>query len=165
MPFVLDCSVTMAWVFRDEATDGTDRLRDMLGENRALVPALWPTETANALLAATRRKRIEREEWPRLRMQLDALPIDVDPVSPARAWGPRSISRRSMTLRSTTRRTSNSPCEVVFRSPRWIALSAPPRGRRGAGCRRSSEQGKKHGCRVVVDGDSLAPARYAGSFR
>lgn len=88
MPFVLDCSVTMAWVFRDEATDGTDRLRDMLGENRALVPALWPTETANALLAATRRKRIEREEWPRLRMQLNALPIDVDPVSTARTWGP-----------------------------------------------------------------------------
>lgn len=88
MPFVLDCSVAMAWVFRDEATDATDRLRDMLGENRALVPALWPTETANALLAATRRKRIEREEWPRLRMQLNALPIDVDAVSTARTWGP-----------------------------------------------------------------------------
>lgn len=88
MPFVLDCSVTMAWMFRDEATDATDRLRDMLDENRALVPALWPTETANALLAATRRKRIEREEWRRLRTQLNALPIDVDPVSTARAWGP-----------------------------------------------------------------------------
>ena len=88
MPFVLDCSVTMAWVFRDEATDATDRLRDVLGENRALVPALWPTETANALLVATRRKRIEREEWPRLRMQLNALPIDVDPVSTTRTWGP-----------------------------------------------------------------------------
>ena len=88
MPFVLDCSVTMAWMFRDEATDATDRLRDMLDENRALVPALWHTETANALLAATRRKRIEREEWRRLRTQLNALPIDVDPVSTARAWGP-----------------------------------------------------------------------------
>lgn len=88
MSFVLDCSVTMAWVFRDEATGATDRLRDMLGKNRALVPALWPTETANALLAATRRKRIGREEWSRLRMQLNALPIDVDPVSTARTWGP-----------------------------------------------------------------------------
>ena len=88
MPFVLDCSVTMAWMFRDEATDATDRLRDMLDENRALVPALWPTETANALLAATRRKRIKREEWPRLRTQLNALPIDIDPVSAARTWGP-----------------------------------------------------------------------------
>ena len=88
MVFVLDCSVTMAWVFRDEETSATGRLRDALGDDRALVPALWATETANALLAATRRRRVGTEEWPRLRMQLDALPIDVDPISPARAWGP-----------------------------------------------------------------------------
>ena len=28
MAFVLDCSVTMAWVFPDEATESTDRLRE-----------------------------------------------------------------------------------------------------------------------------------------
>ena len=88
MAFVLDCSVTMAWMFRDEASEATDRLRDMLAKSRALVPALWSTETANALLVATRRRRIASEEWPRLRMQLNALPIDVDPVSTARTWGP-----------------------------------------------------------------------------
>ena len=32
MVFVLDCSVTMAWVFRDEATSATGRLRDALGD-------------------------------------------------------------------------------------------------------------------------------------
>lgn len=88
MAFVLDCSVTMAWMFRDEATDATDRWRDMLNGNRVLVPALWPTETANALLVATRRRRIALNELPRLRMQLNALPIDVDPISTARTWGP-----------------------------------------------------------------------------
>lgn len=88
MVFVLDCSVTMAWMFRDEATIATGRLRDALGDDRALVPALWATETANALLAATRRRRVGTEEWPRLRMLLDALPIDVDSISTARAWGP-----------------------------------------------------------------------------
>ena len=40
MAFVLDCSVTMAWVFADEATVATDRLRDALLETRAFVPAL-----------------------------------------------------------------------------------------------------------------------------
>ena len=30
MTFVLDCSVTMAWGFPDEATDATDWLRDSL---------------------------------------------------------------------------------------------------------------------------------------
>ena len=88
MVFVLDCSVTMAWMFRDEATDATDRWRDMLDGNRVLVPALWPTETANALLVATRRGRIALDELPELRMQLNALPIDVDPISTARTWGP-----------------------------------------------------------------------------
>lgn len=75
-------------VFRDEETSATGRLRNALGDDRALVPALWATETANALLAATRRRRVGTEEWPRLRMQLDALPIDVDPISTARVWGP-----------------------------------------------------------------------------
>lgn len=88
MAFVLDCSVTMAWMFRDEATDATDRLRDMLNDDRALVPALWPTETANALLVATRRKRIAEGDLPQLRMQLNSLPIDVDPISTERTWGP-----------------------------------------------------------------------------
>ena len=35
MAFVLDCSMTMAWVFPDEATAATDRLRDALVETRA----------------------------------------------------------------------------------------------------------------------------------
>ncbi len=30
MAFVLDCSVAMAWVFPDEASDATGRLRDSL---------------------------------------------------------------------------------------------------------------------------------------
>ena len=87
MAFVLDTSVTMAWVFSDEATDATDRLRDALLETRAFVPALWPVETSNALLTATRRGRITRNEWPAIRAHLDALPIEVDPISASRTWG------------------------------------------------------------------------------
>ena len=87
MAFVLDCSVTMAWIFPDEATDVTDRLRDELLHTRAVVPALWPIETANALLVATRRGRIEQDEWPAIRAHLDALPIDVDPLSASRTRG------------------------------------------------------------------------------
>ena len=64
MAFVLDCSVTMAWMFPDEATDATDCLREALLDTRAFVPALWPVETANALLVATRRGRVGQDEWP-----------------------------------------------------------------------------------------------------
>ena len=86
MAFVLDCSVTMAWIFRDEATEATDRLREALIDTRAFVPALWPIETANALLAATRRGRVAQDEWPGIRAHLDALPIEVDQVSASRTW-------------------------------------------------------------------------------
>jgi hypothetical protein len=74
MAFVLDCSMTMAWVFPDEATVATDQLRDALLETRAFVPALWPIETANVLLVATRRGRVAQDEWPGVLAHLDALP-------------------------------------------------------------------------------------------
>lgn len=86
MAFVLDCSVTMAWVFPDEATESTDRLRDSLIERSAFVPALWPVEVGNVLLVATRRGRITRNDWHRIHANLGSLPIDIDPVSTNRVW-------------------------------------------------------------------------------
>ena len=85
--FVLDCSVTMSWVFPDEASEATDRLRESLIEGCAFVPALWPVEVGNVLLTATRRGRISADEWPRIRTNLEALPVEIDPVSTSRAWG------------------------------------------------------------------------------
>ena len=40
MAFVLDCLVTMAWVFPDEANESTDALRKSLLKGSAIVPAL-----------------------------------------------------------------------------------------------------------------------------
>ena len=90
MTLVLDCSVTMSWVFPDEAseaTEATDRLRESMIEGRAFVPAPWPVEVGNVLLTATRRGRITADEWPRICASLEALPIEIDPVSTTRAWG------------------------------------------------------------------------------
>ena len=87
MAFVLDCSVTLAWLFPDEATEVTDRLRDSLIERRAFAPALWPIEVANVLLVATRRGRIDPDEWEQVYANLEALPIEIDPVSTSRVWG------------------------------------------------------------------------------
>lgn len=87
MAFVLDCSVTMAWVFSDEATEATNQLRDSLVESRAFAPSLWPVEVANVLLVATRRNRIRVDDWREIRASLEALPIEIDPVTTSRAWG------------------------------------------------------------------------------
>ena len=81
MAFVLDCSVSMAWLFADEAHARADALRESLTEQHGVAPALWPTELANALLTASRRGRISVDEWPALGRQLRALPIEVDPVA------------------------------------------------------------------------------------
>ena len=87
MAFVLDCSVTMAWIFPDEAAEATDRLRDSLVESKAFVPSLWPVEVGNALLIATRRGRVRVDEWSEIRANLEALPIEIDPVTTSRVWG------------------------------------------------------------------------------
>ena len=86
MPFVLDCSVTMAWVFPDEASENTARLRDSLLDDRAFVPSLWAVEVGSVLLSATRRGRIRADEWEMIRASLHALPIEIEPVSTLRVW-------------------------------------------------------------------------------
>ena len=87
MAFVLDCSVAISWVFPDEASEATRRLRDALIDDRAIVPSLWPTEVGSVLVAATRRGRIGRHEWPVILAHLEALPIEIEPVSASRLWG------------------------------------------------------------------------------
>lgn len=77
----------MAWVFPDEASGATARLRDSLTDGRASVPSLWLVEVGNVLLAASRRGRVSADEWAGICASLDALPIEIEPVSTARVWG------------------------------------------------------------------------------
>lgn len=58
--FVLDASVTAAWLFPDEATDATRRLYARLrrDELEPQAPQLWHYECANMLANAVKRQRI-----------------------------------------------------------------------------------------------------------
>lgn len=84
MGFVLDASVTLAWCFADEQTDATEALRDRVADEKILAPALWVSETTNALLTAVRRDRLEPRHADRLQELLAALPIEVDAEPPDR---------------------------------------------------------------------------------
>jgi predicted nucleic acid-binding protein len=84
--FVLDCSVTMAWCFGDEATSYTNGVRDALVGARAVVPSLWPLEVANVLLVAERRHRLGKTDTARFLALLQALPITVDQGTSQRAF-------------------------------------------------------------------------------
>jgi predicted nucleic acid-binding protein len=85
--FVLDCWVTMAWCFDDEATPYTDGVRDCLAEKRAVMPSIWPLEAANATLMGERRKRLDEARSQRIFALLAALPIAVDDQTSSRAFG------------------------------------------------------------------------------
>ena len=79
LEFVLDCSVTMAWFFDDEASEVTDELLDVLNrDGRAVVAAHWALEVGNTLIMAGRRKRTHVADSSHFLAILDAMPIETD---------------------------------------------------------------------------------------
>ena len=96
--FVLDCSVTMAWCFDDEATPYTDGVRDSLADLRAVVPSIWPLEVANATIVGERRKRLDEARSRRFIHLLEMLPIAVDEETSNRAFSDISHLARAYQL-------------------------------------------------------------------
>ena len=84
--FVVDCSVTVAWFFEDEADAYAEAVEDSLASATAVVPSLWRLEVANALLMGERRKRTTEAKVTQFLVLLSALPINVDDETDARAW-------------------------------------------------------------------------------
>jgi predicted nucleic acid-binding protein len=76
--FIPDCSMTMAWCFLDEQTEGTRKLLVRLNTEEALVPRLWTVEVANVLFVAEQRHRLSQAQTARLITLLRSLPITVD---------------------------------------------------------------------------------------
>jgi predicted nucleic acid-binding protein len=76
--FILDCSVTMAWYFKDEANAYANTVRRALSAARAVVPALWPLEVANILVLGERRRRSTEAHATKWLNYLQMLPIHVD---------------------------------------------------------------------------------------
>jgi predicted nucleic acid-binding protein len=84
--FVLDGSVALAWYFKDEANPYADAIAARFPAMRAVVPAVWPFEVANAVLMGERRKRSTEAQASRWLGYLGSLPIDVEDVTTSRAW-------------------------------------------------------------------------------
>jgi len=88
MPAVLDASVTLPWFLQDERTAFTDSVFAALGQDEFWVPAVWRLEFPNALLAAERKRRIDRqtriealEFASGLAWRVDPAPIDMRSIS------------------------------------------------------------------------------------
>lgn len=77
--WVVDASITVAWVHPGQATPQTDALLKALdGGASAFAPALWPVEVANALLSLERRAKLTRAERLAALASLGELSIQVD---------------------------------------------------------------------------------------
>jgi predicted nucleic acid-binding protein len=96
--FVLDCSLTMAWYFKDEATDYSRAVRKALGSVEAVVPGLWPLEVVNSLVLGERRRRSTAAEASKWLNFLRMLPIRVDSETTVRSWSDILNVARSRTL-------------------------------------------------------------------
>jgi predicted nucleic acid-binding protein len=84
--FVLDCSIALAWFFKDETDAYADSVQYSLAYAAAAVPSLWPLEVTNSFLVGERRGRqtlAQATGWISL---LQNLPIRVDTETVSRAW-------------------------------------------------------------------------------
>jgi predicted nucleic acid-binding protein len=98
MHCVLDSSATLAWVLPGEATSATEVLLAAVGEHGAVVPALWPLETANVLLHAERRGRITTAERLKALDILRDLPIRIYDQSIVAIFGAAAALGQAETL-------------------------------------------------------------------
>jgi len=95
LSFVLDTSVTMAWLFEDEATRNTEALLDRLKTEEAFVPKLWVYEVGNVLLMAERRKRITEAQGRRFTQLLESLPISISDSHLVSLWSSAVVVARA----------------------------------------------------------------------
>ncbi len=79
--FVLDCSVTVSWCFKDEVSRYSEKALDLLSESEAIVPPIWSLEVSNVLLVAESEKRLSKAQGARFLELLRSLPIREEPSS------------------------------------------------------------------------------------
>lgn len=93
MAFVLDASVTAAWLLPDEESLLAEYVQDLLVRHHAVVPSVWWFEVRNTLLVAERRKRLSEDQTHFIQDSLASLPILFDREPDER--GLMEIARRN----------------------------------------------------------------------
>ena len=118
--FVVDNSVVISWLFRDEANNYADAVLDRLSVATAHVPSIWPLEVLNVLLTAERRKRISQADSARYLTLLGQLPIIVEYEPPQNIMTILLSLGRENNLTSYDALTWIWPCEMATLSLLWI---------------------------------------------
>lgn len=78
MSFVLDASVTVAWLLDDENEPRAEEPLKRLGVETAFVPLVWHVEVRSALLGAELRRRLRPGDVDARLRQVQGLPVRTD---------------------------------------------------------------------------------------
>jgi predicted nucleic acid-binding protein len=100
MSMVLDSSITLAWVYREETTESVNEVFENLSHAGAWVPGLWRLEVAIVLQAGVRRRRHDAVFRDSALSDLALFPIHSDLETDRQAWGStaRLAERHGLTL-------------------------------------------------------------------
>lgn len=80
--FVLDASVALAWLFRDEETPASMAIHAMTDDHQIVVPPHWFAEMANGIRQGERRERCTPDDVPAFLNLLGLLSFDVMGLAP-----------------------------------------------------------------------------------
>lgn len=100
MSLVIDSSITLAWIYSDEATDAVREVLNVVNNSGAWAPSLWRLEVANVLEMGTRRRRHDTAFRDATLADLALLPVNIDAETDRQAWGAtlRLAERHGLTL-------------------------------------------------------------------
>jgi predicted nucleic acid-binding protein len=84
---VLDSSVVLAWIYREENTQAVRDVADRATQQGAWAPSLWRLEVANVLEMGVRRGRHDAKFRDVTLADLALLPINIDQETDRQAWG------------------------------------------------------------------------------
>lgn len=87
MSFVIDSSVTLAWVYGEETTAAIAEVLARLKDTGAWAPGLWRLEVANVLEMSVRRGRHDASFRDAALADLTVLPVSIDAETDRQAWG------------------------------------------------------------------------------
>jgi predicted nucleic acid-binding protein len=127
MTFVLDSSVTLAWVYQDELTPAAIRLSEKVSQTGAWVPMIWRLEVANSLQTSIRRRRIDAAFRDQALADLSALNIATDTETDRFAW------TDTLHLADRLRLTPYDACYLELAQRRALPLATLDKDLRAAG--------------------------------
>ncbi len=127
MTFVLDSSVTLAWIYLDELTPATLRLSEMVSETGAWVPMIWRLEVANSLQNSVRQRRIDAAFRDDALEKLSSLNIQSDVETATFAWS------TTLQLADRFQLTSYDACYLELAQRRGLPLATLDKDLRAAG--------------------------------